>query len=302
MNPLENPRILVHPEVRQALEAQQPIVALESTVISHGLPYPQNLEIGLALEAEVRRAGAVPATVALLDGRMHIGLNRDELERLARGGVDKISLWNLPALVAKGASGGTTVAATAHLARLCGIEVFATGGLGGVHFDAFDESADLPALARTPVVVVSAGAKSILNLPATLERFETLGVPVVGYRTSSLPAFHSPESPYPVPSRLETPEEVAQAHRAARTLQLTHAILVMNPTPEGIPFAKVQAWAEAANHEARRQGVHGKALTPFLLARIAEISGGETVRVNGILLRANAFLGGEIAVALSQHR
>jgi pseudouridylate synthase len=295
-----SPHLEIHPEVRDALANKQPVVALESTVITHGLPFPQNLEIAVSLESEVRAAGAIPATVALVNGKMQVGLDHATLEQLAKGGVDKVSLWNLPSLVAQGVSGGTTVAATAHIARIAGIEVFSTGGLGGVHFDAFDESADLPALARTPVVVVSAGAKSILNLPATLERFETLGVPVVGYRTSSLPAFHSPDSPYSVPSRLETPEQIALAHRAARSLELSHAILVMNPTPEGIPFAKVQAWAEAANHEARRQGIHGKDLTPFLLARIAEISNGETVRINAILLRANAHLGGQIAVALSR--
>jgi pseudouridine-5'-phosphate glycosidase len=186
----------VHPEVRDALLAGRPVVALESTVLSHGLPQPLNLETGLALEASVREGGAVPATVGLLGGRVCVGLAPDELERLTGPGLEKVSLWNLPALVARGASGGTTVAATAHLAHLGGLEVFATGGIGGVHPDPYDESADLPALARTPLVVVSAGPKSILNLPATLERLETLGLPVIGYRTDAFPAFHSPESPH----------------------------------------------------------------------------------------------------------
>jgi pseudouridine-5'-phosphate glycosidase len=294
-----NPHLIPTPEIQDALEHCRPVVALESTVISHGLPYPYNLETGLALEAEVRAAGSVPATIAVLDGKIHLGLTRDQLERLSKGGVDKVSLWNLPALVAKGASGGTTVAATAHLARLAGIEVFATGGIGGVHFDDFDESADLPALARTPVVVVCAGAKSILNLSATLERLETLGVPVVGYRTNTFPAFHSAQSPYSVPSRLDSPLEIARAHRAARELELHQAIMVMNPIQNGLPFDQVQTWVEAANHEARREGIHGKALTPFLLRRLSGLSNGETDRVNGILLRANAHLGGEIAAALA---
>lgn len=294
-----NPHLEFTSEIRDALERKRPVVALESTVISHGLPYPYNLETGLALEAEVREAGAIPATIAVLDGKIHLGLVHEQIERLAQGGVEKVSLWNLPALIAKASSGGTTVAATAHLARLVGIEVFATGGIGGVHFDDFDESADLPALARTSVTVVCAGAKSILNLPATLERLETLGVPVVGYGTDVFPAFHSAESPYSVPSRLDTPQEIARAFRAARRLQLQQALMVMNPIKDGLEFNQVQAWVEAANHEARREGIHGKFLTPFLLRRISTLSGGETDRVNGVLLRANARLGGEIAVALS---
>ena len=311
-----NPHIECTEEIRDALAHKQPVVALESTVISHGLPYPYNLETGLALESEVRVSGAVPATIAVLDGKIHVGLVHDQIERLARGNavpgaqnlapvvpgaqnLEKVSLWNLPALVAKGASGGTTVAATAHLARLVGIDVFATGGIGGVHFDDFDESADLPALARTSITVVCAGAKSILNLPATLERLETLGVPVIGYGTDVFPAFHSAESPYSVPSRLDTPQEIAAAFRVARALNLHQALMVMNPIKDGLPFNQVQTWVEAANHEARREGVHGKYLTPFLLRRISSLSNGETDRVNGVLLRANARLGGEIAVALA---
>jgi pseudouridylate synthase len=304
-----NPHIEFTPEISDALAHKRPVVALESTVISHGLPYPYNLETGLALESEVRVSGAIPATIAVLDGKIYVGLVHDQIERLAQGklapvvpgaqSLEKVSLWNLPALIAKGASGGTTVAATAHLARLVGIEVFATGGIGGVHFDDFDESADLPALARTPITVVCAGAKSILNLPATLERLETLGVPVVGYGTDVFPAFHSAESPYTVPSRLDTPQQIAAAFRAARALSLHQALMVMNPIKDGLPFNQVQTWVEAANHEARREGIHGKDLTPFLLRRISSLSNGETDRVNGVLLRANARLGGQIAVALA---
>jgi pseudouridylate synthase len=288
------------PEVRAMLESGGAVVALESTVISHGLPYPQNLETARGMEAEVRAAGAVPATIAVLDGRIQVGCDVGQLERLATQTLEKVSLWNLPALMAKRSSGGTTVATTAHLAHLAGIEVFATGGIGGVHFDAFDESADLPALARTPIVVVCAGAKSILNLHATIERLETLGVPVIGFGTDQLPAFHTPTSPHPVAARLDTPQEVAAAHRAARMLEMRHAILVANPVPHGIEFSRVQSWVEAANHEARKQEITGKALTPFLLAQLAQKSHGETVTVNGSLLRNNARLGGLIAVALSK--
>jgi pseudouridylate synthase len=292
------PSFVYSPAVQAALDQKKPIVALESTVITHGLPFPQNLETAHALEAEVTKTGATPATVAILDGTVHIGCNAVELERLAKEKMEKVSLWNLPAIIAKGTSAGTTVATTAHLAHLVGIQVFATGGIGGVHFDAFDESADLPALARIPVVVVCAGAKSILNLHATIERLETLGVPVIGYRTDSLPAFHTPTSPYNVAARLDTPTEIAKAQRAARDLEMRQAILVANPIPEGIPFEKVQGWVEAANHEARKQMVTGKRLTPFLLGELARLSGGETVRVNGRLLENNAKLAGEIAVAL----
>ncbi len=298
-----NPQFDYRPEVRAALEADQPVVALESTVISHGLPYPQNLETAQAMEAEIREVGAIPATVAVFDGRVQIGCDASQLERLALEKLEKVSLWNLPALMAVGKSGGTTVATTAHLAHLAGIQVFATGGIGGVHFDAFDESADLPALARTPIVVVCAGAKSILNLHATLERLETLGVPVIGYGTDTLPAFHTPTSPYAVAARLDTPDEVARAQIAARGLEMRQAILVTNPVSGGIPYDRVQGWVEAANHEARKQGVSGKALTPFLLAQLAEKSHGESITVNASLLRNNARLGGQIAVALSaQHR
>jgi pseudouridylate synthase len=297
-----NPKLIYHPEVKTALENKQAVVALESTVISHGLPYPLNLETAHQLEAQVRSAGAIPATIALLEGRVHVGLDDAQLELMARGGIEKVSLWNLPAIVAKRLHGGTTVAATAHLARLAGIDVFATGGIGGVHFDAFDESADLPALARTPIIVVCAGAKSILNLHATLERLETLGVAVIGYKTASLPAFHTPHSPFKVAAQLDTPLEIANAFLASKDFGLHQAILVANPVSEGLPYEQVERWVEAANHEARREGVNAKALTPFLLRRLSSLSNGETDRVNGILLRENARLGGEIAVALAKLR
>ncbi|HEX2862951.1 MAG TPA: pseudouridine-5'-phosphate glycosidase [Deinococcales bacterium] len=297
-------------EVKTALQESRPVLALESTVITHGLPYPFNLETARELEAAAREVGAVPATIALVDGRVQVGLDGETLERLAEsagkaagaGGLEKVSLWNLPTVVAQAASGGTTVAATAHLARLAGLDVFATGGIGGVHPEPFDESADLTALSRTPVVVVCAGPKSVLNLPATLERLESLGVPVVGFGTDRFPAFHSPDSPLMAPARLDTPEQVADAFLAARELQLPQAILVVNPAREGLPYRQVQAWADQATVEARQKGVSGKALTPFLLRRLSELSRGETDRVNGLFLRENARLGARVAVALAGRR
>jgi pseudouridylate synthase len=291
-------RLVLAPEVAAALANRQAVVALESTVISHGLPYPLNLQTAKTLEATVRAGGAIPATIAILDGVVKVGLVEADLERLAKGGVDKASLWNLPTLLARGGSGGTTVAATVHLARTAGIEVFATGGIGGVHHDHFDESADLPALARTSCIVVCAGPKSILNLAATLERLETLGIPVVGYGTDFFPAFHSPSSPFRVPGRCDTPEQVARTLRAAQAMSQYQAILVTNPLLDGLPFDQVQAWVETATHEAREQGIGGKNLTPFLLRRLSELSDGETDRANERLLAANALLGAKIAVAL----
>jgi pseudouridine-5'-phosphate glycosidase len=294
-------KIVISKTVQAALEAKQPVVALESTVISHGLPYPFNVETARAMEASVREGGALPATIAILGGVVHVGLDDDQLEHLAQpdGGVVKVSLWNLPATIARGQDGGTTVATTAHLAHQAGIEVFATGGIGGVHFDPFDESADLPALSRTPIVVVCAGPKSILNLPATLERLETLGVPVAAYRSDTFPAFHSPTSPYAAPSRLDSPQQVAAAHRAARDFGLNSAILLVNPISQGLPFEVVQEWVETANREARQQGVQGKVLTPFLLRRLSQLSNGQSDAVNRVLLLENARLAGEVAAAIS---
>jgi len=289
------------PEVAAALAEGRPVVALESTVITHGLARPENLEVARAMIRAVREAGAVPAVVAIQKGAVRVGLSDRELAELAEDPeAEKASLWNLAALVAGGKTAGTTVATTAHLAHRVGIEVFATGGTGGVHFSPFDESADLVALARTPIVVVSSGMKSILDLSATLERLETLGVAVVGYRTDRLPAFHSPESPFPLPARVDDPAEVAEVFRAQRALGLTAAVLVFNPVSEGLPLTQVQAWVEAANREAREKGIHGKALTPYLLRRLAELSGGATDRANRRLLVENARLAASIATALAE--
>jgi pseudouridine-5'-phosphate glycosidase len=229
---------------------------------------------------------------------VRVGLEREELVRLAQGGADKASLWNLAALLAAGKDAGTTVAATLHLAHRAGLEVFATGGIGGVHPVPFDESADLLALSRTPILVVASGPKSVLDLEATLERLETYGVSVVGFRTDRMPAFLSPDSPYPLPARVETPEEAAALYREARALGLG-GVLLFNPVSEGLPFQEVQAHVEEANREARRLGVGGKALTPFLLRRLAERTGGRSLEVNRRLLLENARLAARVARALA---
>ena len=278
----------VHPDVAQALQTRLAVVALESTVITHGLPRPVNLELARRLEDTVRQAGGIPATIAILKGEVVVGLTPDELEAIAN--AEKASLWNLGALVAQGKNAGTTVAATAFLAHKVGIQVFATGGIGGVHPHPYDESADLLVLSRTPIILVSAGPKSILDLAATLERLESLGVALLGYKTHHLPAFHSPTSPYLLPVRVESPQEAARAFRAARELELPGAHLVLNPVSKGLDFAQVQRWVEQATQEAARLGVTGKALTPFLLRRISELSGGQSDEVNLRLLEENARL------------
>lgn len=286
-------------EVETALREGQPVVALESTVITHGLPRPLNLHTAQRLEAAVREEGAVPATIAVLGGEVVAGLGSQELEQLALDDkADKASLWNLAALAAQGKNAGTTVATTTFLAHRAGIAVFATGGIGGVHPDPYDESADLTELARTPIIVVCSGAKSILDLAATLERLESYGVTLLGYRTDKFPAFHTPESPFSLPAKAESPQEVARIYARARELGLPSATLVTNPVSRGLPFEQVQAWVEQANQEAARQGIQGKSLTPYLLRRISELSGGQTDQVNLRLLEENARLASRIARAL----
>ncbi|MER3445035.1 MAG: pseudouridine-5-phosphate glycosidase [Meiothermus sp.] len=295
----------LHPEVQQALADNRPVVALESTVITHGLPRPANLELARKMERAVREEGAVPATIAILDGEIYVGLTEGQLEGVAfTAQVEKASLWNLAAIMAQRKHGGTTVATTAFLAHKAGISVFATGGIGGVHpagsgQASYDESADLFELSRTPIVVVSAGPKSILDLAATLERLESFGVSLLGYKTDKLPAFHTRESPFELPARVESPEEAAAVFAQARRL-LPSATLVMNPVSRGLEWAQVQSWVEQANQEAARRGIYGKALTPFLLSRLAELSGGVTVEVNLRLLEENARLAARIAGALAQ--
>lgn len=292
----------VHPRIQDALEQRRPVVALESTVISHGLPRPHNLELALELEATVREAGAEPATVAVLDGTLQVGLSENDLARLATEDAAKASLWNLAALVQAGKTAGTTVATTLHAAQHAGIAVFATGGIGGVHHEMFDESADLHALARYRMVVVCAGAKSILNVAATQERLETLGVPILGYQSDYLAGFHTPLTDLPVPVRVDSAAEVAACYAAQAVLGLPQALLVSQPVRPGIDAALLQEWLEQAHHDAHEQGLQGHAVTPFLLARLAECSNGQTVAVNRQLLVNNARLAAEIATHIATSR
>jgi pseudouridine-5'-phosphate glycosidase len=289
-------------QVRAALDARQPVVALESTVVAHGLPYPANLETARQMEAAVREHGAVPATIAILRGEMHVGLNEAELELLATArNVRKVSRRDLPVVVAQHGDGATTVAATATIAAWAGIEVFATGGIGGVHRDApFDVSNDLPTLASVPVAVVCSGAKAILDLPATLEWLETAGVPVVGYGTDELPAFYSRRSGLRVDTRVDSPQEAAAIIRATRRLGLPCGVLVVVPVPEAneLPAEKVEPQIVAALAEARARRIAGNAVTPFLLKWLTQETGGASLKANIALLKNNAAVAAQIAAAL----
>ncbi|SET84299.1 pseudouridine-5'-phosphate glycosidase [Oceanicella actignis] len=299
------PPLAFSPEVAAALEQGQPVVALESTIITHGMPWPRNLEVAREVEDEVRAAGAVPATIAVRRGEIRVGLKPAAMEALAREeGALKLSRADLAAALASGATGSTTVAATMICARLAGIEVFATGGIGGVHRGAersFDISADLTELGRTAVTVVAAGAKAILDLPRTLEVLETQGVPVIGYGTDAFPAFWSRESGLRAPLRMDRPEQIAAAHRMRARLGLEGGQLVANPIPpeHEIPAERLDPLIAQAAAEAEAQGVTGKAVTPFMLSRILELTGGDSLEANGALVRANARLGAQIAAALA---
>jgi len=295
-------------EVEETQQTQRPVVALESTVIAHGLPYPDNVAAALEMEDAVRAEGAVPAILAVMDGRLRVGLTPVEIERLACGRepVAKLSRRNLAVAVAGGGLGATTVAATIIGAWVAGIPVMATGGIGGVHRGApqtFDISADLAELARYPVIVVCAGAKSILDLPLTRELLETLGVPVLGYGTDEFPAFYSRTSGLAVDGRVDTPEDVVRVIEAKRDLDLDGGVLVVNPVPEAdaLDAAVVAAAVERAQAEADARGIRGKDLTPFLLARVAALTGGASLAANRSLLRHNARLAGRLAVALHNH-
>jgi len=300
-----HPDLCLHPAVAAALADGRPVVALESTIISHGMPWPQNAETALRVQAEVRAAGAVPATTAVIDGRLCAGLDDGQIERLARAGstTPKASRRDLPVLVAQGRSGTTTVAATMITAAAAGIRVFATGGIGGVHRGAaqtMDISADLLELARTPVAVVCAGAKSILDLPLTLEVLETHGVPVLGYRTDELPAFFCRSSGLKLDARLDNPADIAAVMRAQWNGSLGGGgLLVCNPIPEAhaLPRAVVDAAIDTALAEAAQQGIAGKAVTPFLLARVNALTGGNSLAANVELVLDNARLAAAIAVA-----
>ncbi len=299
-------QMIFHDEVKDALADGRPVVALESTVITHGLPYPDNVATAVSMETAVRAGGAVPATLAIIQGRIHIGLTGDQLEYLGQQAGTagrKCSRRDLPLALAAGEDGATTVAGTMILAHLAGIELFATGGIGGVHRGhPFDVSADLAELGRTPVTVVSSGAKSILDLPATREVLETNGVPVIGYGVAEMPAFFARSSGLPVDARLDTPEAVAAVIRARRSLSLQNGILVTVPVPEADAAdpAEMEAAIAQATREADAQGIHGPAATPWLLRRMVELTNGRSLQANVALLRNNGRVAAQIATALSQ--
>lgn len=297
---------VIHPDVSYALRGRMPVVALETAVLTHGLPRPENLKLSRALEEEVRAVGATPATIGLLDGRVHIGLTDAQLERLSEEqGARKISRRDFGIALAKKENGGTTVAGTLIAARLARIRVFATGGIGGVHRgQPFDVSADLPELGRSPLVVVCSGAKSILDLPATLEYLETMGVPVIGYGTDQFPAFYARESGLPVTARVDSPAEVAAIARANWEMGLEGAMLVVQPPPaeSALDHAEIDGVIESALREAEEQKISGAKVTPFLLDRVARLSGGASMTANLALLRNNARLAAEIARALYPQR
>ncbi|MDR3368353.1 pseudouridine-5'-phosphate glycosidase [Rhodoferax sp.] len=296
------PYLDIHPDVAQAMAQRRPVVALESTIISHGMPYPQNVATALQVEAEVRAHGAVPATIAIINGRLKAGLTAAEIETLGQSGrsVVKVSRRDLPFIVASGATGATTVAATMIIAAMAGIRVFATGGIGGVHRGAqqsFDVSADLQELAQTPVAVVCAGAKSILDLGLTLEYLETHGVPVIGYQTPWLPAFFTRDSAFKVDYQLDSAQAIAQVMHAKWAMNLQGGLVVANPIPEAfaMPRAAIDAAVEQALQEAQQQRITGKESTPFLLARVCELTGGDSLASNIQLVLNNARLAAAIA-------
>ena len=297
----------VAPEVAEALAAGKPVVALESTIISHGMPYPKNVETALLVEQTIRENGAVPATIAVIGGRLKAGLSKDEIEHLGKSGraVAKASRRDLPVLVARGEDGATTVTTTMIIAHMAGIKIFATGGIGGVHRGAevtMDISADLEELAQTPVMVVCAGAKSILDLGLTLEYLETKGVPVIGYGTEELPAFYTRKSGFGVDYRVDSPEELAAIFKAQRDLDYKGGMLVTNPIPEEYAMDKtiIDAAIEKALSEAKEQGIHGKETTPFLLAKVVELTGGDSLKSNIKLVLNNAKVAARTAACLAK--
>ena len=295
----------ISPEVQQALADGKPVVALESTIISHGMPYPKNVETAMLVEKTIRENGAVPATIAIIGGRLKAGLSPEEIEYLGKSGrkVAKVSRRDLAAIVARGADGATTVTTTMIIAHMAGIKVFATGGIGGVHRGAettMDISADLEELAGTPVMVVCAGAKSILDLGLTLEYLETKGVPVIGYGTDELPAFYTRSSGFGVDYRVDTPAQLAAMFKAQQELGMKGGMLVTNPIPEQYAMDKavIDAAIEQAVAESKEQGIHGKATTPFLLAKIKDITGGDSLASNIQLVYNNAKLAAKTACEL----
>ena len=295
----------ISPEVQQALADGKPVVALESTIISHGMPYPKNVETAMLVEKTIRENGAVPATIAIIGGRLKAGLSPEEIEYLGKSGrkVAKVSRRDLAAIVARGADGATTVTTTMIIAHMAGIKVFATGGIGGVHRGAettMDISADLEELASTPVMVVCAGAKSILDLGLTLEYLETKGVPVIGYGTDELPAFYTRSSGFGVDYRVDTPAQLAAMFKAQQELGMKGGMLVTNPILEQYAMDKavIDAAIEQAVAESKEQGIHGKETTPFLLARVVELTGGDSLESNIQLVLNNAIVASKTAAEL----
>ncbi len=296
----------IAPEVAEAVAAGKPVVALESTIISHGMPYPQNVETALAVEEIIRKNGAIPATIAIIGGRMKAGLSKDEIEYLGKKGlsVNKASRRDLAVLASRGEDGATTVATTMIIAHMAGIRIFATGGIGGVHRGAettMDISADLEELSQTPVMVVCAGAKSLLDLGLTLEYLETKGVPVIGYGTKELPAFYTRKSGFSVDYEIDTPQALAAAFFASSALGLRSGMLVTNPIPEeyAMDAEIINKAIDQAIAEAKEQGVHGKDTTPFLLDRVKTITGGDSLDSNIQLVFNNAKLAAQTAAALA---
>ena len=296
----------INPEVAAALKSGKAVVALESTIISHGMPYPKNVETALNVEKIVRENGAVPATIAILKGRLKVGLTADEIEYLGKAkDVVKCSRRDIPFIIAKKLDGATTVASTMILASMAGIKIFATGGVGGVHRGAqetFDISADLLELAQTDVAVVCAGAKSILDIGLTLEYLETNGVPVVGYQTDELPAFYTRKSGFGVDYRIDSPEEMAQALKAKWDLKLKGGLIIANPIPEAyaMDLDTITKAIEEALKQAQRDGIKGKESTPYLLAKVKELTGGDSLDSNIQLVYNNAKVGAQVAVALAK--
>ena len=300
-------KVILSPEVAAALAAQKPVVALESTIIAHGMAYPANVETALAVEQVVRDHGAIPATIAVMGGKLKAGLSREEIERFGQEGpgIVKVSVRDLSFVAGRGLDGATTVAATMRIAAMAGIPVFATGGMGGVHRGAgenFDISADLTEMTQSNVALVTAGAKAILDLPLTLERLETDGVPVIGYGTGEFPAFYSRSSGLKVPMRADSAAEVAEIMRSKWELGLTGAIIVANPIPEQdeIPASEIEPVIVEALAEAQRLGIFGKDVTPFLLGEIVKATKGRSLQANIALVRNNAKVAAEIAVAFAQ--
>ena len=298
-------QVKVSDEVREALAQNKPVVALESTIISHGMPYPKNVQTALMVEEVIRENGAVPATIAIIKGVPTVGCSKEDIEHLGKMGlsVTKTSRRDIPIVISQGLDGATTVAATMILAEKAGVRIFATGGIGGVHRGAettMDISADLEELAMTPVMVICAGAKSILNLGLTLEYLETKGVPVIGYGTDELPAFYTRRSGFKVDYRIDTPEELAAAFRAKQEMGLRGGMLVTNPIPEEFSMDpdRINAAIDQAIQECNAQGIHGKDTTPFLLARIKDITGGDSLASNIQLVLNNARLAAKTAAAL----